>query len=369
MRSRPAQSGEVGSPFGHWRVGPVLRGASASFGPRCLRSPETSWARPTKRWPEPDRSTSSAIVSSSGCSSAAAPRFSLHGHEVLIGLLSGKATSNLTGLSVALRALVAARQQGLDDAEIIARSPVVLALTGPRIDGVALPEGAPALPPPLPAEATGDEASILREALRIRIRWVQELTARAARELGIRLHDRGLLPDPLAVMDLGFDDVAALGTGAAVVRRDASPEGVPIDRNGARLPARFQFDAAGRVVAATEPGGGHGVGAGGGVGSGRVTLDPDTAAPGRVLVVADLRPSLAPVIGQLAGLVAESGSPLAHVAILAREASVPTVVGLTAATTTLREGQLVEVDGDAGVVRRCPKGSEPDHDEPKAEQS
>jgi len=106
---------------------------------------------------------------------------SLHGHEVLIGLLSGQATSNLTGLSVALRALVAARQKGLDDAEIIARSPVVLALTGPRIDGVSLPEGAPALPPPLPAEATGDEAAILREALRIRIRWVQELTASRTR--------------------------------------------------------------------------------------------------------------------------------------------------------------------------------------------
>lgn len=284
---------------------------------------------------------------------------SLHGHEILIGLLSGKATSNLTGLSVALRALVAARQQGLDDAEIIARSPVVLALTGPRIDGVALPEGAPALPPPLPAQATGDEAAILREALRIRVRWVQELTARAARELGARFHERDLLPDPLSVMDLSFDEVAGLGTGAAAARRGVSAECVPINRNGGRLPGRFQFDADGRVVAATEPGGGHGVGAGGGVGSGAVTFDAETAAPGSVLVVVDLRPSLAPVIGQLAGLVAESGSPLAHVAILAREASVPTVVGLTAASTTLREGQLVEVDGDAGVVRRCPKGFEP----------
>ena len=173
----------------------------------------------------------------------------------------------------------------------------------------------------------------------------------------------------MAVSDLGFDDVAALGTGAAVARRDASAACEPIDRNGARLPARFQFDADGRVVAATEPGGGHGVGAGGGAGSGPVTLDADAAAPGSVLVVADLRPSLAPVIGHLAGLVAESGSPLAHVAILAREAAVPTVVGLTAATTTFREGQFVEVDGDAGVVRRCAKGSEPGPDQPKMELS
>lgn len=281
---------------------------------------------------------------------------SLHGHEVLIGLLSGRASSNLTGLSVALRALVAARQQGLGDAEIIARSPVVLALTGPRIDGVALPACAPALPPPLPTEATGDEAAILREALRIRIRWVQELTARAARMLGGRLAERAVLPDPLAIMELRFDDVAAIGTAAAVAKSRSS-SGPSIDRAGVRLPARFRFDAQGRVVPTIEPGGGNGVGAGGGVGSGPVSFDADGAEPGSVLVVGDLLPSLAPVIGDLAGLVSESGSPLAHVAILAREAGIPTVVGMTGATATLHERWVVEVDGDAGTVRQRPNGS------------
>lgn len=276
---------------------------------------------------------------------------SLHGHEVLIGLLSGRAASTLTGLSVALRALVAARQQGLADEEILARSPVVLALAGPRIDGVELPTGTPAMPPPLPSEATGDEAAILREALRIRIRWVQELMARAARELGRRLAERGHLAGELAIMDLGFDDVAALGTGAAVVRRNDGSEPFAGRRSTRRLPVRFRFDAEGRVVAVIEPGQGQGVGAGGGTGFGPVTFDADDPAPGSVLVVDELRPALAPVIGRLAGLVAETGSPLAHVAILAREASVPTVVGVTGVMRSYEEGRVIEIDGDDGTVR------------------
>jgi pyruvate,water dikinase len=38
-------------------------------------------------------------------------------------------------------------------------------------------------------------------------------------------------------------------------------------------------------------------------------------------------------------------------AILAREAGVPTVVALSGATSTVEDGQAVEVDGDAGTLR------------------
>jgi pyruvate,water dikinase len=71
---------------------------------------------------------------------------------------------------------------------------------------------------------------------------------------------------------------------------------------------------------------------------------------GDVLVVRTLDPTLAPLLPRLGGLVAETGSPLSHLAILAREHRVPTVVGRANATTELRTGQLVRVDGDAGTV-------------------
>jgi pyruvate,water dikinase len=52
----------------------------------------------------------------------------------------------------------------------------------------------------------------------------------------------------------------------------------------------------------------------------------------------------------LAGLVAETGSPLSHLAILAREHGVPTVVGVAGACARWRPGQVVVVDGSTGDV-------------------
>src|SRR5690606_16268614 len=94
-----------------------------------------------------------------------------------------------------------------------------------------------------------------------------------------------------------------------------------------------------------------GVGAGGGRGSGPVHVGTDTPpARGAVLVVRTLDPALAPLLPGLGGLVAETGSVLSHLAILAREYGVPTVVGLAGATEKYTNGTWVVVDGTAGDV-------------------
>jgi phosphohistidine swiveling domain-containing protein len=275
---------------------------------------------------------------------------SLHAHEILMGFLVAGDNARLTGVSVAMRSLIAGRRDGLSDHEIIARTPVVLALTGPRLDEVELPRHLDVLAPPLPAEALDDEAAVLREALRLRIRWVQELTARATRRLGARLAAAGRIDDAGSVAALSFDELAEVVAGTAV----AAPGRVLRDRNRSideapALPARFRLDAQGRPVA-VDAGSGDGTGAGGGKAQGRVVHDPADVVPGSVLVVRHLAPELSAVVPRLAGLVAESGSPLAHLAILAREAGVATVVGSPAATARFDEGALVEVDGTSGAV-------------------
>jgi rifampicin phosphotransferase len=117
------------------------------------------------------------------------------------------------------------------------------------------------------------------------------------------------------------------------------------------LPARFRLTADGQPIAVVSSAAPHGgVGAGGGVGSGPAHLGTEPPS-GSVLVVTHLDPRLATVIPRLAGLVAESGSPLSHLAILAREHHVPTVVGHVGATATYSEGERLEVDGSAGTVR------------------
>jgi len=269
----------------------------------------------------------------------------LHGHEVLMGWLVGASTSSATAASVALRALSEGRAGGLGDDEIVARSPVVLALVPPRIAASAsLPSASGHLPP---APSGADRAATLREALRLRARWVQELSARAAWELGTRLHRRGVLDEVEQVRFLRLDELTR------AVGGDGVPGDLPARAHAlapAPLPARFRLTPDGAAVPVGATSGG-GSGAGGGRGTG-VVADAAAGAPerGAVLVVRTLDPGLAPVLPRLGGLVAETGSMLSHLAILAREMGVPTVVGVDGAVTRFPPGTVVVVDGTTGDV-------------------
>jgi pyruvate,water dikinase len=273
----------------------------------------------------------------------------LHAHEILMGMLTDTGRNRMTGASVALRVLVEARQDGLTDKEILGRSPIVLALTAPRV--------APA--PELPSEASainlgpdhenGNDNGILREALRLRVRWIQELSGRAAWAVGERLAANDGLPRPGLVRHMSLDHVEAVVTKRALVVGGLVAE----HRHdfGSPLPAWFQVSDLGKVIrtqATDEVGGG--TGAGGGTARGPVTFDAADPPAGSVLVTTTLTPGLAPLLSRLAGIVAETGSVLSHLAILAREAGVATVVGYAGATTDLCEGTIVSVDGETGRV-------------------
>ncbi|MCD6728142.1 MAG: hypothetical protein LT070_13020 [Solirubrobacteraceae bacterium] len=72
---------------------------------------------------------------------------------------------------------------------------------------------------------------------------------------------------------------------------------------------------------------------------------------GDVLVCRITAPAWAPVFSRLAAAVSDIGGIMAHTAIVSREYGLPAVVGTGFATQRIRSGQLVEVDGDQGVVR------------------
>jgi rifampicin phosphotransferase len=276
----------------------------------------------------------------------------LHAHEILIGMLTDTGGNRMTGASVALRVLAEARQDGLDDKEILVRSPAVLALTGPHVaPSAVLPEEASTLHvPTAPACQRCSDNGILREALRLRVRWVQELSGRAAWELGERMAAAGELTEPELIRHMTLEHVEAVATKRAVV----IPALVASHHHdfGAPLPAWFQLSDLGKPIRAQSAGEvGGGTGAGGGSGSGPVTYDSDDPPIGSVLVTTTLAPGLGPLLPRLHGIVAETGSVLSHLAILAREARVPTVVGYAGAKDDLPEGAIVHVDGDTGTVR------------------
>lgn len=100
----------------------------------------------------------------------------------------------------------------------------------------------------------------------------------------------------------------------------------------------------------------RGLGASGGrrAGPARVVLEPSaigTLEPGEILVTPQCDVGLSPVFLVAAGLVTDLGGPLSHASIVARELGMPAVVNVKHASRTLRTGDVVEVDGDAGTVR------------------
>ncbi|PPK67252.1 phosphoenolpyruvate synthase [Actinokineospora auranticolor] len=97
-------------------------------------------------------------------------------------------------------------------------------------------------------------------------------------------------------------------------------------------------------------------------GTARILRDPaehGDFADGDVLVARMTDPDWVPVIRRAAAVVTDEGGLTCHAAIVARELGVPCVVGTREATTRLRDGEPVTVDGTAGVVtpgrtRRAP---------------
>lgn len=78
--------------------------------------------------------------------------------------------------------------------------------------------------------------------------------------------------------------------------------------------------------------------------------DLDQVQAGDVLVCAITAPSWAPVFGRIAAAVSDIGGIMAHAAIVSREYGLPAVVGTGFATSTIKTGQRVRVDGSMGLV-------------------
>jgi len=86
----------------------------------------------------------------------------------------------------------------------------------------------------------------------------------------------------------------------------------------------------------------------------RVVRDPREARDleGKILVAERTDPGWTLLFPAVRGLLVQRGSLLSHSAIVAREMGLPCVVGIAGLLDTLEDGEIVEMDGAAGVVRR-----------------
>lgn len=88
-------------------------------------------------------------------------------------------------------------------------------------------------------------------------------------------------------------------------------------------------------------------------GRAKVLLTPyeKSLEPGEILVAKATEPSWTPVFINASAVVMEVGGPLQHGAIIAREYGIPCVTGIFEATSAIKDGDLLEVDGSSGIVR------------------
>ena len=183
---------------------------------------------------------------------------------------------------------------------------------------------------------------------------------RAALELGRRLAEAGALDRPEDVFHARFEELEQLpdpreaptATRAQLretVRtragRRAELDGAPLISTATLFPDRAgQGDA---LVRGTPAGGGRATG------PVRVVHEPaefGRLRAGEVLVCPYTNPSWTSLFQRAAAVVVDTGGSASHAAIVARECGIPAVMGTGTGTTTLRDGRMVTVDGDRGVV-------------------
>jgi pyruvate,water dikinase len=212
---------------------------------------------------------------------------------------------------------------------------------------------------------------------RVREEQVAEFTLawpvlrRAALRLGAMLVDRGSLETPEQVFWLTRQElVGALHEAVPALATTAVERRATWKRQARLTPPlmigvvppmlqRFLREAELAIRGAASSVGAHIVGIpaspGHASGPARIVRSVDEAErvlPGDILVCPLTAPAWTPLFGRIAAIVTDTGGVSAHASIVAREYGIPAVVGTGDATVRLRDGELVEVDGSAGTVRR-----------------
>ncbi|HJJ46716.1 MAG TPA: phosphoenolpyruvate synthase [Methanocorpusculum sp.] len=99
----------------------------------------------------------------------------------------------------------------------------------------------------------------------------------------------------------------------------------------------------------------QGYGASPGLASGRVCIimdvrDTSKVQEGDIMVATMTNPDMVPAMKKIAGIITDEGGMTCHAAIVSRELGTPAVVGTKKATSTLKDGQIVTIDGERGFI-------------------
>ncbi|MFP6615925.1 MAG: PEP-utilizing enzyme, partial [Candidatus Hydrogenedentota bacterium] len=199
-----------------------------------------------------------------------------------------------------------------------------------------------------------------RELIKHHIMQVYERVRKLLLHRADEFIEAGRLDTREQIFDLGIDDVdraskdpdfdvraAAAERGAFSRKLKAHVRHFPmfIDSRGRILRAPVKREEGAIVGAAVSPGIARG--------PVKVLNDPfeKEVQPGDILVAVTTDPGWTPLFVPAAAVILEIGGELQHGAIVAREYGKPCVSGIQDVTSQFEDGQIVEVNGDTGVVR------------------
>ncbi len=178
---------------------------------------------------------------------------------------------------------------------------------------------------------------------------------------GQRLVQEGSLDQAEDIFDLTFDDLESVAQNPTLILREIRQDRILfleiLKSRVKRFPA--MIDSRGRILRPPpreeKPGELSGTAVSPGVVEGTVKVlhDPHSKSveKGDVLVAYTTDPGWTPLFVNAAAVVLEVGGVLQHGAVVAREFGKPCVVGIDRVVTKLHDGQRVQVDGTAGVIR------------------
>lgn len=202
---------------------------------------------------------------------------------------------------------------------------------------------------------------VARERMRELSTQAYAIVRRYVLEAGCRFAADGRLPDVDAVFMLHIDELCDLTDGRLdgddVADRITYRRAMYLQYRDLVPPNEFGggvTQAAGQ--AALSDGELRGLGCSSGTAQGTVRViadldEVDQLQRGDILVTRFTDPGWTPALGVVAGVITEVGGMLSHAAVIGREYGIPAVLNLQGATTLLRSGQRVAVDGTTGVVK------------------
>ena len=189
--------------------------------------------------------------------------------------------------------------------------------------------------------------------------WHQALTInrKIFKKLGKRFFDRGWLEQPEHIFFLTRDEIEKVILSNTVISKSKIEQRLKQHQQWQKIQPPALIDESALLQGESQIIGEKlvGIGVSPGIASGKARVltglqEMFRIQPGEILVVLTTDPGWTPLFGIIKGLVMEVGGVLSHGSIVAREFGIPAVTSVWSATTQIKTGMKITIDGYKGVI-------------------